>query len=471
MDLTIAKYFRGLDEGSFTIEEICRQYLNKIQNLNPKLNAVLRTDANLKNQDFGSFLSGPLRGLPILVKDNILINGEICSCASLMLKDFKAPYDATCIVNLKQAGALLLGQTNMDEFAMGWSNETSAFGPCLNPYGQDRVPGGSSWGSASAVAAGLAIAALGTDTGGSVRQPASMCGIVGFKPTYGAISRYGVVAMASSLDQVGIFTKTVEESQFLFSFLAGYDPKDATSDPRADQIKIAQNYEIRGARFFVPEEVINDWLDPQIKALFVEKIEALKRLGHSVEIKSLPILQKSLAIYYTLMPSEVSTNLSRFDGVRFWMQKSMEEFWSLDQYYGWIRAEGFWEEVKRRILLGTFILSSANYESYYLKALAAQRELREELNMLFDEYDAILTPTSPEAAWKIGSKVNDPLKMYLADLYTVPANLAWLPAISVPMGSVVEGGDSLPVGIQVMGKAWSDQSVFLLAKEIEKLSW
>lgn len=316
----------------------------------------------------------------------------------------------------------------------------------------------------------MAMASLGTDTGGSVRQPASMCGIVGFKPTYGAISRYGVVAMASSLDQVGIFTKTVADSQLLFSVLAGYDEKDNTSSTKAEQVKEIKNPDFKSARFFVPQEALNDGLDPQIKSLFLQKIEQLQSLGHQVDILPLPILSQSLAMYYTLMPSEVSTNLSRFDGMRFGQQAETHEFASLSDYYTQMRSQGFGAEVKRRILLGTFILSSANYESYYLKAQQAQKKLKSDLEKLFADYDAILTPTSPEVAWKIGTKSSDPLKMYLADLYTVPANLAGFPAISVPMGEVENEGEMLPIGMHLMSKQRSDQELFALAKIVEQLA-
>lgn len=359
-----------------------------------------------------------------MVKDNILVKGELASCASKMLENYQAPYTASCMKHLEQAGALMIAQTNMDEFAMGGSTETSVYGPTLNPHGQNRIPGGSSGGSAVAVAADMAIAALGTDTGGSVRQPAAMCGIVGFKPSYGAISRYGVVAMASSLDQVGIFSKTVEDSQLLFSYLAGQDPLDATSDARADQVKIPQKEAIQSLRILVPKEVLAEGLDSRIRELFLVRIAQLEQAGFEIVWDSLPVLHHSLAMYYTLMPAEVSTNLSRFDGIRYGAQKNTQDFASLDDYYATVRGEAFGEEVKRRILLGTFVLSSANYQGYYLKALQAQQQLKADLAKSFQTYDFILTPTLPEPARKIGSKISDPLKMYLSDLYTVPANLA-----------------------------------------------
>lgn len=468
MRLTISSYLQSLQDKKQSASAIIDHYLKKAHTLNPHYNACLRFHQP-STAEISSAEQKPLAALPLMIKDNILIKDQITSCASKMLKDYHAPYTATCIQKLQEAWATFIAQTNMDEFAMGGSNENSAFGAVLNPHGTDRIPGGSSGGSAVVVATDMAIASLGTDTWGSVRQPASMCGIVGFKPSYGAISRYGVVAMASSLDQVGIFSKTVEDSQLLFSFLAGYDEKDATSSPHADQISTPQNIDLQNAKFFVPEEALGTGLDPQIKSHFLHKIEQLKSQGYTVDIKPFPLLKSCLAIYYTLMPSEVSTNLARFDGIRFGQQTDTEQFESLDAYYAQMRAKGFGEEVKRRILIGTFVLSSQNYESYYLKALKAQAQLKTAFSEIFQDYTAILTPTTPEPARKLNSKTNDPLKMYLADLYTVPANLAGLPAISVPMGNVEDQGEQLPVGLHIMAGQWQDQTLFSVAKLIEHL--
>ncbi len=467
MQLTISEYIKGVSTWNLKPQEVFSHYLKKAQSLNPELNAVVRFFDQKVPADIAQL---PLAWLPLMVKDNILIKGEISSCGSHMLENFTAPYTATCMENLLNAWVLPLWAANMDEFAMGGSNETSAFWPVKNPSGTNRIPWGSSWGSAVAVAADMAIAALGTDTWGSVRQPAAMCGIVGFKPTYWAVSRYGVVAMASSLDQVGIFSKTAEDAQILFSFLASHDPKDSTSSPKADEIKKIQKTNSKIYKFFIPQEALDEGLDPQIKTLFLQKLDQLRALGHTVEIKSLPMLKSSLAIYYTLMPSEVSTNLSRFDGIRFWHQENTHDYPSLDQYYSAMRAKGFGEEAKRRILLGTYILSSANYESYYLKALQAQKQLKSDFEDLFNNYDAVLTPTSPEVARKIWEKSDDPLKSYLADLYTVPANLAGLPAISVPMWTISHQEEELPTGLQIIWPMRSDQTVLNMAQLIEKLS-
>ena len=469
MQLTLSQYLDWVASWNLNPQDVYSQYLKNAQKLNPNINALVRFFKQEEKADFSSLSQLPLAWLPIVIKDNILFKDQVSSCGSHMLENFKAPYTATCLQNLLDAGVTPLGSANMDEFAMGGSNETSAFWPVKNPHGIDRIPGGSSWGSAVAVAADMAIAALGTDTGGSVRQPAAMCGIVGFKPTYWAVSRYGVVAMASSLDQVGIFSKTAEDAQILFSFLASHDQKDATSSPKADEVKKIQKPESKSRKFFVPQEALDQGLDPQIKSLFLKKIDQLRALGHTVDINSLPMLKNSLAIYYTLMPSEVSTNLSRFDGIRFGQQGNTHDFPNLDEYYSAMRSQGFWDEVKRRILLWTYILSSANYKSYYLKALEAQKQLKADFAELFSQYDAILTPTSPEAARKLGEKSDNPLKAYLADLYTVPANLAGVPAISVPMGFITDGDEQLPTGIQIMGPMRSDQSILNIAQLIEKL--
>ncbi|PZM87311.1 MAG: Asp-tRNA(Asn)/Glu-tRNA(Gln) amidotransferase GatCAB subunit A [candidate division SR1 bacterium] len=466
MQLTIASYLDGIKKQLFTPKEVLLDYQKRAKTLNPDLNACVRFNDDYVAIHAEEFATNSLAALPIMVKDNILIKGELATCSSKMLENYQAPYTATCMENLEKAGALMIGQTNMDEFAMGGSTETSYYGKTLNPHGQNRIPGGSSGGAAVAVAADMAIAALGTDTGGSVRQPAALCGIVGFKPSYGAISRYGVVAMASSLDQVGIFSKTVEDVQLLFPYLVGYDPKDSTSSLKADQLKEKKSDFPPSYQILVPQEALGEGVDSQIKELFFQKLEQLKAQGHQVDIKPLPILKYALATYYTLMPAEVSTNLSRFDGIRFGHQGESQDFTSLDEYYATIRAEGFGEEAKRRILLGTFVLSSANYEGYYLKALKAQKKLKADLDQVFGFYDIILTPTTPEPAWKIGSKVSDPLKMYLADLYTVPANLAGLPAISVPLGFVKEGEEMLPVGIQAMSKQWSDLELLDFASKL-----
>ncbi len=463
MELTVEKYLEWIKNNSFTAKEVVLSYQKQAKLMNDSLNAVVRFNDSFVSKNLDEFASRPLAALPIMVKDNILVEWELATCSSKMMENYKAPYTATCMKNMIDAWALMIWQTNMDEFAMWWSTETSYYGKTLNPHWKNRIPGWSSWGSAVSVAAWMAIAALWTDTWWSVRQPASMCWVVWFKPTYWAISRYWVVAMASSLDQVWIFAKTVEDVRLLFPYLAWYDEKDSTSSKNADEMKKCNVAKKDSYKILVPEEFINEWLDTEIKELFLKKIDELRGKWCVVEIKPLPIMKDALAIYYTLMPAEVSTNLSRFDWLRFWHQDDTQKYVSLDDYYASIRSEWFWEEVKRRILLWTFVLSSANYEWYYLKALEAQKQLKADLEEVYNEYDAILSPTSPEVAWRIGEKVSDPLKMYLSDLYTVPANLAWLPAISVPMWNVDKDGESLPIGVQIMWKKWSDWMIFDIA--------
>ena len=463
MELTVKSYLEGVKENKFTAKEVVLTYQKQAKLMNETLNAAVRFNDNYVVEHFEDYSTKELAALPIMVKDNILVEWELATCSSKMLENYVAPYTATCMEKLQNAWALMIWQTNMDEFAMWGSTETSYYWKTINPHWKNRIPWGSSWGSAVSVASWMAIAALGTDTWGSVRQPASMCWVCWFKPTYGAISRYWVVAMASSLDQVWIFAKTVEDIKILFPYIVWFDAKDSTSSKKADELKNCNVEKKDVYKILVPEEFIWEGLDSQIRELFLKKIDELRWKWYVVDIKSLPIMKDALAIYYTLMPAEVSTNLSRFDWLRFGHQDDTQKYSSLDDYYASIRSEGFWEEAKRRILLWTFVLSSANYEWYYLKALDAQKQLRADLEKVYEEYDAILSPTSPEVAWKIWEKSSDPLKMYLSDLYTVPANLAWLPAISIPLWMVEKDWESLPIWIQLMGGKWSDWNILNLA--------
>ncbi|MCK9467099.1 MAG: Asp-tRNA(Asn)/Glu-tRNA(Gln) amidotransferase subunit GatA [Candidatus Absconditabacterales bacterium] len=445
-------------------QNIIEDYKNRIENsIKNKENIFLRLEKNIdfKNSD------GALGSMIIAIKDNIMTKGNISSCGSKMLENYVAPYTATCIENLQKNGGIVIGKTNMDEFAMGSTNETSFFGTPTNPFGTNRVTGGSSGGSAVAVAKDLCVAALGTDTGGSIRQPAAFCGIVGLKPTYGRISRYGVQSMASSLDQVGTFTKTIDEAEILLKAIMGFDPKDSQSDKRANEL-IKSNKKISEYKIALPKQAFGDGLDPKIKNKILETVEKLRAKGVQVDEIDLPILDYVVSIYYTLMPAEVSTNLSRFDGIRFGLQKNTMNYKNIQDYYFAIRSEGFGEEVKRRILLGTYILSSSNYEGYYLKAQKARQKLIQEMDNIFQKYDLILTPTTPELAWKIGEKTKDPLKMYLADIYTVPANLAGLPAISIPIGFVEDDGEQMPVGLHLIANKWQEDDLFVVGRELEK---
>lgn len=470
MDLTLKAY---IDDKNIVVHDIVQAYVDKAKTLNADYFSFVRFHDDYIASHLDEFASRPLKAAPIGIKDIILTQDYITSCGSKMLEDYVSPYSATCFLNLEKAWGLMIGKTNMDEFAMWSTTETSYFGKTKNPYGIDRSPWGSSGWSAAAVASWACIAALWTDTGGSIRQPASWCWIVWMKPTYGMVSRYGVQAMASSLDQVGVFTKTVDDAEILLKAIAWFDPKDSQSDPRADEFvnsecKI-QSSEIMKFKIGVPKEALWEGLDPQIKNLFLATIEKLRTSGSIVEDISLPMMAYSVPMYYTLMPAEVSTNLARFDGIRFGLQSDTMDVDTIQNYYKKIRSEWFGDEVKRRILLGTFVLSSANYEWYYLKAQRAREQLQAEFDALFADYDLILTPTTPEAAWKIGSKSDDPLKMYLADMYTIPANMGWLPAMSIPMGMVEDQGETLPVWIQLIADRRAENKLFGFGRYLENV--
>lgn len=396
----------------------------------------------------------PLLGIPVAMKSNILVEGKRATAASKMLEEYVAPYDATVTKRLRDAGAIFVGATNMDEFAMGSSTENSAFGPTKNPLDTSRVPGGSSGGSAAAVAMGSVPAALGTDTGGSVRQPASFCGLVGLKPTYGAVSRSGLIAMGSSLDQAGTLTNTVADAELLFSVMRGVDPLDATTYPEGTypDSPRKEGYRVGVPRAFVEHEGI----DEDVRARFAASLEALSAAGHEVVDVSLPYMERGLAAYYIVMPAEVSSNLARYDGMRFGLHVEGDNL--LGDYLATRRA-GFGAEVRRRILLGTYVLSSGYYDAYYGKAEQVRTLMREELATAFADVDVVATPTAPTPAFGVGEK-EDPLSMYLADIFTVPANLTGVPALSVPMGVVQRDGQDLPVGIQFIGPHAGEDRLF-----------
>lgn len=404
---------------------------------------------------------GLLFGLPIGVKDNMVTEGLRTTCASQFLSNYDPIYDGTVVSKLKQAESVMIGKLNMDEFAMGGSNENSSFHPVRNPWDLNRVPGGSSGGSAAAVAAGEAYFALGSDTGGSIRQPASYCGVVGLKPTYGLVSRYGLVAFASSLDQIGPITKNVEDAAYLLQAIAGYDPKDSTSA----QVDIP-NYasaltgDIAGLRIAVPKEYM-EGVDPQIKASVMEALRLLESLGAVWEEVSLPHTEYAVAAYYLLASSEASSNLSRFDGVRYGVRA--DHAGGLLDLYHESRSQGFGPEVKRRIMLGTYALSSGYYDAYYLKAQKVRTLIKRDFDQTFEKYDVIVGPTTPTTAFQLGSQVDDPLTMYLNDILTIPVSLAGVPALSVPCGFA----DGLPIGLQFIGKAFDESTVLRLAHAFE----
>ncbi|MCD5382481.1 MAG: Asp-tRNA(Asn)/Glu-tRNA(Gln) amidotransferase subunit GatA [Candidatus Pacebacteria bacterium] len=465
--MTITELRKKFVEGSYTPTQAVEDYLAVINERDEDIHAFLevyddvRAAAEAATERYAKEgdAAPALLGMPIAVKNNILIKGKKATAASKMLENYTASYDATVIERMKKEGALFIGATNLDEFAMGASTENSAFGVTKNPHDTARVPGGSSGGSAAAVAMGAAVAALGTDTGGSVRQPAGFCGVVGYKPTYGAVSRYGLIAMGSSLDQAGVLSNSVADAETIFNAIAGNDPMDATTI-QEDTYKLAPKKETY--RIGVPRDFLGEGVDPDVMAVFEESIAALKAAGHEVVDVSLPLMKKGLAAYYIVMPGEVSSNLARYDGVRYGLHVDGANL--LDDYLK-TRAEGFGAEVKRRILLGTYVLSAGYYDAYYGKAEMAREMMRDELAEAYKDVDIIMTPTSPTPAFKIGEKSN-PLSMYLADIFTVPINLTGVPAISIPTGTVERDGKQLPVGVQYIAPHGGDARLFDFGKRV-----
>lgn len=401
----------------------------------------------------------PLLGVPIALKNNILMKGKRTTAASKMLENYIAVYDATIVKCLKEAGAIVIGATNMDEFAMGGSTENSAFGPTKNPVDTTRVPGGSSGGSSAAVAMGAVSVAIGTDTGGSIRQPASYCGLVGFKPTYGAVSRFGLIAMGSSLDQAGPLTNSVADAELVHDLMAGLDKMDATtiSTDTYKIVPLKKQY-----TFGVPRHFLKEGVDKRVLEVFEKHLEEIKAAGHEIVDIELPLFEQGLAAYYIVMPAEVSSNLARYDGIRYGLSVEGE---NLLDVYEKSRAEGFGAEVKRRILLGTYVLSSGYYDAYYGKAELVRKKMRQELESVFKKVDIILTPTTPTPAFRLGEKA-DPLAMYRQDIFTVPVNLTGVPALTFPMGTVEEDGKELPVGVQYIGPLGGDKRLFAIGREI-----
>lgn len=406
---------------------------------------------------------GDLAGIPIAVKDNMCTIGKKTTCGSKMLENFIPPYDATVIEKLEDAGAIIIGKTNMDEFAMGSSTENSAFQVSKNPWDLDYVPGGSSGGSASAVTAGEAFGALGSDTGGSIRQPASLCGIVGIKPTYGLVSRYGLIAYASSLDQIGPLSKDVEDAAIMLNAIAGHDERDSTSAPneKIDYKKALVN-DVKGMKIGVPKEYFGEGVNPKVKALIYKALEQLVALGAEYEEISLPYTEYALPTYYIIAPAECSSNLARFDGIRYGYRA--EKFEGVDDLFTKSRTEGFGEEVKRRIMMGTHSLASGYYDAYYNRAMKVRTLIREDFDKAFEKYDCIITPTAPDKAFKIGEKTDDPLAMYMSDICTVPVNIAGVPAISVPAGFI----DEMPIGMQIIGQHFDEETIIKVAYTFEQ---
>ena len=468
--MTLARMARGLAAGEFSSAELVGHLLGRIERLDGELNAFITVTgdaalaaARAADEARAAGTAGPLAGLPIAHKDIFCTAGVKTSCGSRMLDNFVSPYDATVVARLQAAGVIMLGKTNMDEFAMGSSNETSWYGPVRNPWDPARVPGGSSGGSAAAVAARLAPAATGTDTGGSIRQPAALTGITGIKPTYGRVSRYGMIAFASSLDQAGLLTQTAEDAALLLGPMSGHDPRDSTSvDAPVPDYAAMLEAPLAGLRIGVVEEFMDEGLNPENAAAIEAALSVLEGLGAKVRRISLPNIGLSVPTYYVVAPAECSSNLSRFDGVRFGYRAAEPR--DLEDLYKRSRGEGFGAEVKRRIMTGTYVLSAGYYDAYYLKAQRVRQLIAADFRRAFEEVDVIAGPTSPTPAFELGAKVDDPVTMYLNDIYTIGVNLAGLPGLSAPCGFV----DGLPVGLQLVGRPFEEGRILNVAHRFQQ---
>jgi aspartyl-tRNA(Asn)/glutamyl-tRNA(Gln) amidotransferase subunit A len=456
-----------------SVKEVVTELFNRISLLEPRIKAYLilceeqaLTDAaRIDRKIARGEPVGKLAGIPIAIKDNICTNGIKTTCASKILANFIPPYDALVIKRIKEEDGIIIGKTNLDEFAMGSSCENSAFGPTHNPWNLTRVPGGSSGGSAAAIAADLAFLSLGSDTGGSVRQPAALCGVVGLKPTYGLVSRFGLVAFASSLDQIGPITKDVKDTALLMNVITGYDAQDTTSIKISEPVDYLNNLGSlpEGLRVGIPKEYLGAGIDPEIATAVEKAIRLYQQAGAKIKEVSLPHTQYGIATYYLVAPSEASSNLARYDGIHYGYRSP--EYTNLIDLYATSRSQGFGPEVKRRIILGTFALSSGYYDAYYLKALKVRRLIRQDFDEAFKEVDILISPTSPIPAFRLGAKLTDPLQMYLCDVFTVPVNLAGLPAVSMPCGFTKE---VLPIGLQIIGKPLDESTILQAAYWFEQ---
>lgn len=470
--LTVESTRTAIQERQFTAGRLVEEFYKKIKAEDPEINAYLTLSeqraleqaANIDALASRGHPLPPLAGVPVAIKDVMVIKDVRTTAGSKILQNFVSPYDCTAVARLERAGAIILGKTNCDEFAMGSSNENSAYGPVRNPRDPSRVPGGSSGGSAAVVAAGTAVAALGSDTGGSIRQPAAFCGVVGLMPTYGRVSRYGLIAFASSLDHIGPLTKTVKDAAIILQEIAGRDPLDSTSAdvPLADYEKEIGK-PVKGLKLGVPKEYFGEGLDPEVRSTVEAAIQRLAQDGCEIVPISLPNTQYAIPTYYVIATAEASANLARFDGVRYGYRSRQGK--TLSEMYRKSRDEGFGAEVKRRIMLGTYALSSGYYDAYYLKAQKVRTLLARDFEQAFHQVDAIVTPTTPTAAFKLGEKTDDPLSMYLADIYTVVADLVGVPGISVPCGQSKSG---LPIGLQILGKHFDEATILRLGHAVEQ---
>ena len=472
IELTVHELKEKLAKKELTVQEVTKAYVDRINDKEKDVGAFVTTLCDEALEEAKSIqekidageIKGELAGIPIGIKDNMCTKGIKTTCSSKMLENFVSPYDATVVEKLKEQHMIDLGKLNMDEFAMGASTEYSAFHVTRNPWNLNTVPGGSSGGSAAAVAANLVPWALGSDTGGSIRQPAAFCGVVGLKPTYGLVSRYGLVAFASSLDQIGPITKDVEDAAMLLNVIAGHDERDTTSENREkiDYTKCLKN-DVKGLKIGVPKEFFGEGINEEVKVKLKEAIEKYKEMGAEVEEFSLDIANYALATYYIIACAEASSNLGRFDGIRYGYRT--ENFTNLKEIYKNSRSEGFGDEVKRRIILGTYVLSSGYYDAYYKKAQQVRTLVRKEFDKAFEKYDVLLTPTSPTVAFEIGTRSSNPLEMYLADICTVSINIAGLPGISVPCGVDSNG---MPVGMQLIGNRFDEEKILNAAYTYEQ---
>ncbi|MFK7818761.1 MAG: Asp-tRNA(Asn)/Glu-tRNA(Gln) amidotransferase subunit GatA [Planctomycetaceae bacterium] len=469
--MSSSKLIADIASGSITSAQAVTNCFDAIKSRDDEINAFLSTDVEaaltqaeaIDQRRTNGEVLGPLAGVPVAIKDNVCTEGMATTCASRMLDGFVPPYDAHVVAKLKAAGAIIIGKTNLDEFAMGSSTENSAFGPTRNPVDTERSPGGSSGGSAAAVAAGFTPLSIGSDTGGSIRQPAAFCGVVGMKPTYGRVSRYGLVAFASSLDQIGPFATDVTSAAQLLNVLAGYDERDSTSvDCEVPNYTSDIDEPLSGLRIGVAKEHMVEGLSDSVRIRFEAALDAYKSAGATVTEVSLPHSKYSVAAYYLIAPSEASSNLARYDGIHY--GKRAKEYNDLVDLYATSRAEGFGDEVKRRIMLGTYSLSAGYYDAYYNKALKVRRLIRQDYDAAFETVDTILSPVTPTPAFKLGELVDDPLAMYLSDIYTISANLAGLPAISIPAGTDPNG---LPIGVQLTAPAFEETKLFRSARMLE----
>jgi aspartyl-tRNA(Asn)/glutamyl-tRNA(Gln) amidotransferase subunit A len=476
-DLTTARHIReAIVAGKTSAADVCRAALARIEQTNPSLNAfnhvvaerAIERASRIDQQRASGATLGPLAGVPVALKDNLCVKGVRTTASSKMLDTFHPPYSATVVEKLESAGAVIVGKTNCDEFAMGSSNENSAYGPVRNPWALDRTPGGSSGGSAAAVAAQCVPVALGSDTGGSIRQPASFCGVVGLKPTYGRVSRYGLLAFASSLDQIGPFTRTVSDAALALSALSGRDPMDSTSSPEpVPDFSAALTGDIRGLRVGVPRAFVADGVDDAVRRAFDGALDVLRDAGATLVDVDLTYAKYAIPVYYLICTAEASSNLARYDGVKYGHRSPTTKDDTLTTMYSRTRDEGFGAEVKRRIMLGTYVLSAGYYDAFYLKAQQVRTLLRRDYERAFEVTDVIVMPTSPIPPFKLGEKTDDPLQMYLADIFTVSVNLAGFPGVSIPCG-FTHGGERLPIGFQVIGRMFDEATMLRVADAHEK---